>query len=438
MADFAITLWVWNLTGSATALALTGFFYELPRIVASLFSGILIDRVGCKSLMILSRVVTASATLVLLLLYLSGHLAIWHLYAVAFAKSGFEKCGWISYQASVALLVAPQNYTRANSMEAAVGYGSSIIAPAAAGVLYPIVGLGGILPLNLLALLIAISVLAVLHIPRPAATPEALSYQAIKVSNAAGKRGKDIVTKFGKLWADVTFGLRYVWRARCLRTLLAVTVAFWLMYGLIDMAYSPMILSRTDSNSATLGAIDTVWGVGGIIGAIALTIWGGFRQTYKGLLLGGIGIGFAEIAFGFGRGLSVWLSAQFCAALISPLLEGSESALWMAATPPSLQGRIFAARAVVDDILDMVVVLSGGVLSDVLEGWFRQHFFESAMPSSHGWQSLVVSLFGTGAGAGYALFYVGCAIAMLLVGIVGFRLPQLRLLGKAKKAAPNP
>ncbi|MEM1293470.1 MAG: MFS transporter [Cyanobacteria bacterium P01_H01_bin.162] len=95
MADFAITLWVWDLTGSATALTLTGFFYELPRIVASLFSGILIDRAGCKYLMILSRVVTASSTLVLLILHLSGHLAIWHLYALALARSGFEKCGWM-------------------------------------------------------------------------------------------------------------------------------------------------------------------------------------------------------------------------------------------------------------------------------------------------------------------------------------------------------
>lgn len=442
MADFAITLWVWNLTGSAAALALTGFFYELPRIVASLSAGILIDRMGCKFLMILSRVVTASATLVVLLLYLSGHLAIWHLYAVAFAKSGFEKCGWIAYEASVALIVEPHNYTRANSMEEATGYSASIIAPATAGVLYPIVGLGGILPINLVALFLAIATLTPLYIPRPAATPDASSDQAIKASNADGKQRTDIITKFGRLWADVTFGLRYVWRGsegvasptRRLRTLLVVTLLFWLIYGLSDMVYAPMILSRTDSNSAALGAIDTVWGFGGIIGAIALTIWGGFRQTYKGLLLGGIGIAFAEIAFGLGRGLAVWIPAQFCAALIFPLIRGSESTLWMSATPISLQGRVFAARAVADDILDMGVVLSGGVLGDALEAWFQQQVSTSAMSSSHLWQSLLVYLFGRGAGAGYALFYVGCAIVMLLVGIIGFRLPQLRLIGKTKKA----
>ncbi|MGD1861996.1 MAG: DUF433 domain-containing protein [Leptolyngbyaceae cyanobacterium] len=39
MAGFAVTLWVWDLTGSATALVLTGFFYKLPIIVVSVFAG---------------------------------------------------------------------------------------------------------------------------------------------------------------------------------------------------------------------------------------------------------------------------------------------------------------------------------------------------------------------------------------------------------------
>lgn len=432
MADFAITLWVWNLTGSATALALTGFFYELPRIVASMFSGILIDRAGCKALMILSRVVTASSTLVLLILHLSGHLAIWHLYVLAFARSGFEKCGWISYQSSIALLVSPQNYTRANSMEAVGGYGASIIAPAAAGLLYPFVGLSGILPINLVSLFIAIAVLAALPIPWPQPSPDVPSYQLFKSPNTRGKKAKENVIQLQSLWADLTFGIRYVWRSDKLRTLLIVTTSFWLVHGLSGMVYDPMILARTDSSSGALGAVSTASGVGGVIGAIAITIWGGFRQNHKGMLFGIIGAGLAKVGFGLGRGLPVWIPGQLFSSLNFPLLEGSETALWMSATPLSLQGRIFAARAVVDDILDMIVVLLGGVLGDSLEGWFQQQVFTPAIPSSHLWQSLFVSLFGTGAGAGFALFYVGCAIAMLFVGIIGFRMPQLCLLSKTK------
>ncbi len=39
MSGFALTLWAWQLTGSATALALVGFFSQVPRIFMSLFAG---------------------------------------------------------------------------------------------------------------------------------------------------------------------------------------------------------------------------------------------------------------------------------------------------------------------------------------------------------------------------------------------------------------
>ena len=53
MTGFALTLWAWSLTGSATALALVGFFSLLPRIFISLFAGIIVDRANRKHLMML-------------------------------------------------------------------------------------------------------------------------------------------------------------------------------------------------------------------------------------------------------------------------------------------------------------------------------------------------------------------------------------------------
>ena len=53
MSEFALTLWAWELTGSATALALVGFFSLLPRIFISLFAGIIVDRANRKYLMML-------------------------------------------------------------------------------------------------------------------------------------------------------------------------------------------------------------------------------------------------------------------------------------------------------------------------------------------------------------------------------------------------
>ena len=53
---------------------------------------------------------------------------------------------------------------------------------------------------------------------------------------------------------------------------------------------------------------------------------------------------------------------------------------------------------------------------------------EPAMQTETILSSLFAPIFGKGAGAGMALLYVGCAISMLAVGALGFRLPQLRQL----------
>ena len=65
MSSFALTLWAWSLTGSATALALVGFFSLLPSIFVSIFAGIIVkspsetlrDRANRKYLMMLGDAV---------------------------------------------------------------------------------------------------------------------------------------------------------------------------------------------------------------------------------------------------------------------------------------------------------------------------------------------------------------------------------------------
>lgn len=86
MTQFALTVWAYELTGSATALALVAFFSFGPSVLFSPFAGALVDRWNRKRVMMLSDLAAGISTFVLLVLYLSGNLQIWHLYvAGAFA-----------------------------------------------------------------------------------------------------------------------------------------------------------------------------------------------------------------------------------------------------------------------------------------------------------------------------------------------------------------
>ena len=44
MTRFALTIWAWQVTGQATALALVGFFSFAPIVLLSPLAGALVDR----------------------------------------------------------------------------------------------------------------------------------------------------------------------------------------------------------------------------------------------------------------------------------------------------------------------------------------------------------------------------------------------------------
>lgn len=259
MTSFALTLWAWQLTGSATALALVVFFCELPQIPVAFFSGVIVDRFNRKYLMILGDAIASLSTLVLLLLHLADHLQLWHLYLTAAAIGGFGQIQQLAYSTSVTTLVPVQLYTRASSMNSVVHYGSIIIAPAVAGLLYPVVGLTGILIIDLATFGVAIATLLLSRIPQPLPA---------KIESAKS------IGRLSQLWQEVTFGIRYIWQQSHLLQLLMITALFWFFHDLGSAIDDPMILARSGSSVQALGAIGTAAGIGGVTGAIHIDYLG--------------------------------------------------------------------------------------------------------------------------------------------------------------------
>ncbi|NER00655.1 MAG: MFS transporter [Cyanothece sp. SIO2G6] len=400
MTFFSLMLWAWDATGSATALALVGFFSQLPSIAITLVSGLIVDRFNRKYLMLLGDAIAALSTVIVGSLYLTDNLQIWHLYGVAALNSGFNQLQLLAYKASISSIVPPAQLTRANSMNTIVHYGSSIVGPALAGVLYPAIGLKGILGIDLLSFGVAFVTLITAVIPQ-------------SMSNTTAVKSPHQEPLLDKL----TFGFRVIWQQASLRSLLLVTTLFWFFHDLGGAIYSPMILARTDGSSAILASTSAAAGVGGVTGAILLSIWGGPKRRIVGMLAGFIGAGLSKTVFGLGRSPFVWLPAQLCSSLNFPLLGSSENAIWMARISPEMQGRVFAANALALRSVSAIAVLTAGPLADQI--------FEPMVQSGSVLATLSNPIIGTGAGAGIALLYVITSIGLLITGTAGCFLPHL-------------
>lgn len=398
MTYLAITIWAWQITGSATALALVGFFTILSRILVSPFAGVIVDRFNRKYLMMLGDSVAAILTIVLLLLYLTENLQIWHLYLTGLINGGFVQIQELAYSSSIAMMVPKHQYARASSIGSLVEYGPFVFSPALVGILYPITGLVGILTIDTMTFAVAIASLLFVNIPQPSQSDDNSHNQTI--------------------WQQVIFGLNYILTKPGLSGLLVATSLFWFMYQLGTAIYEPMILARTGGNSAVFSNVTSAAGVGGVFGAVAIGIWGGPQRRIKGIVIGLVGVSLSRTVFGLGQIPLIWVIAQFCSSLSFPLLGSSETALWLTKVAPNLQGRVFATRRVFGLTTSALAYLIAGPLAD--------YIFEPAFAPGGKLAAIFGGFFGTGKGAGMALLYEINALCLLLLGYAVYTLPMLR------------
>ena len=78
MSAFALTIWVFEETGSATALGLMQVFFITPLLIITPFAGVMVDRHNRKLMMMLSDLRAGLATIVILVLQAFGVLELDH------------------------------------------------------------------------------------------------------------------------------------------------------------------------------------------------------------------------------------------------------------------------------------------------------------------------------------------------------------------------
>lgn len=402
MTTFATIVWSWEIAGSATALGAIAVSSQLPSLFVSLFAGAIVDRYNRKIAIVLSDTVAAVTSVTILVLYLSGQLQLWHLFLINGINGVFGEIQQLAYSASVSLMVPKQHYVRVSSMRSMLHYAPNILAPALAGALYPIAGLGGIAAIDLFTFTIGIATVISVKIPQP-------------------KRDRASETA-GKLWHELTFGGRYILARPPLLAFLGLELLFWFSHDMGVVMHRATILARTNSNAEIFGLVSSAAGIAGISGAIALSIWGGPQRRILGFLGGAIGAGVSKTIFALGRSLTIWIPAQLCSSVNFPLLSSSSAAIWLAKTPPEIQGRVFAAQSFGVGLASTLATAIAGPLADC--------FFEPAMQPGGLLAPFFGGLFGTDPGAGLALLYALTSLGLIGVGIAGYTWPMVRDLEK--------
>jgi len=400
MTRFALTIWAWQITGSATALALVAFFSFGPTVLMSPIAGALVDRWNRKLVMILSDLSAGLSTVAILLLYATDSLQIWHLYAAGAFAGAFESFQWPAYSAAITTMLPKEQYGRANGMMSLAQSASEIAAPILAGILIGLIGIGGVMTIDVITFVFAIGTLAFVHIPQPSATAE-------------GQEGR------GSLWQESAYGFRYILKRPSLLGLQLIFTPINLLGAFAFGVMRPMILARAGDNAQVLGTVLSIIGIGGVVGGLAMSAWGGPKPRVHGVLGGMLLTSLlGDLLIGLGRTLPVWAIAAFSFGFLLPITNGSNQAIWQAKVAPDIQGRVFAVRRLIAQITFPLALLIVGPLAD--------YVFEPMMQPVGALASVFGGLLGTGPGAGMALMMVLSGLLGAAIGLSGYLFPAIR------------
>jgi MFS family permease len=399
VAGFALGVWVYQQTKSATAFSLISFFTVLPEIALLPVAGVIVDRWDRRWAMLLGVLGTGLCGAVLAVLAVIDQLQLWHIYLLVMASSAFQSVQFPALSASITLLVSRHHLSRANGM---VSLGTSfamVAAPIVAGVFLEVIGLTKVLMINVATYVFAVITLSVVRIPRP----------------EPASRSGDEKHSF---WHEAVQAWQYVTGQRELLALLLLFAITNFTTGIVQVLLPPLILSFTTPEA--LGTIMSAGGVGIVLGSVLLSVWSGPRQKIRAILMAS-----------FTRGVVLFLAmlhpnpvligtAAFIFLFCDPIIFTSSQTLWQTKVPAEVQGRAFAMRRLVAwSALPLAYVVAGPLADRVFEPW---------MAAQGSVARVFGGLFGSGPGRGIAVLFVVLGVLTVVSVVAGFLYQPLRNL----------
>jgi MFS transporter, DHA3 family, macrolide efflux protein len=396
LAGFALGLWIYQRTGSATLYGLMFFAHAAPVVLASPFAGVLVDRWGRRRALLAAHAGAGVCSLVLVVVFALGALHPVLLMLLLAIAASFHSMAVPAFAAATTTLVPPRELGRANGI-AQLGFAiAQISAPMAGAWLLSSVGLGWILFLDVASFVFAVIVLLSIRVPEVGAAAEA---------TGGGSRMEQIV-----------FGFRYIWGHPGLLALLLVFMVANFTVGMAEVLFTPLVLGFTDAKS--LGRILSVGGVGMLAGSAVMVAWGGPARKILGVLgfvlLQGLFL-FAGAAKPSER---LAMAGVFGVLFAFPVAGACSQTIWQRKVPKEVQGRVFAAR----------MAIAGGSmpLAFLLAGPLCDRLFEPIMAPYGMLASSVGRWLGTGPGRGAALQFVVLGVLLVLSALAGYAYRPLR------------
>ena len=349
LASFSVIWWITEKTGSSTILATLAVASLLPGILLGPIAGALVDQFDRKWIMIISDAVSALLALLLVALFWTSSIQLWHICVINILRALAGAFQFPAVQSSTSLMVPKEQLARVAGLNQALQGMSMVAIPPLGALLLSVLPVHMILGIDVLTAVVAISLLFSIHIP------QSISHQSIT--------GVPM-----KVWQDMRAGFAFLreWPAliniMCIAALLNMVLipAFTLV---------PILVTQHFHGSAfQLGWINAAYGFGIIGGGVLLGVWGGFKRRIFTSLLGLAGLGIGSFIIGTSPRDAYWMAVTGMAlvGIMNALANGPFFAVLQSVVPPTMQGRVFTVLMSISMSAAPIGLAVAGPLADRL------------------------------------------------------------------------
>jgi predicted MFS family arabinose efflux permease len=318
----AVSIFVFDSTGSAFQTALITFFRLLPMFLLGAVFGAIAERMNRRTLMLIALGLLAVTTTALAVLAAAKLIAVWHLAIAVFLGGAVHTSEFPVRRTMLGEIAGPQRAQPALALDSLTNNGTRLLGPVGGGVLYQYVGLQG--AYMLCAVLYAIDFILVLRV----------AYQSSAQPSAAASH----------YLTNIAEGLRFIRRQRMIVGALLITVIVN-MFAVPFTALVPVIGRDDLSLSPSLvGVLASAEGIGALIGAL-LVIWLQPRNFPRTYLIGSF-VFFAGVLMFAGSGsFLIALAVLIVAGLGHAGFSTTQSGIMFSAATPQMRSRVLGVLA---------------------------------------------------------------------------------------------
>ncbi len=327
---------VLKLTNSPFDVGITTALQFLPVLLFGALGGLIIDRFPKRAILIVTQAVMGLLGAALAVLTLTGIVAVWHVYLIAFLLGMVTVVDNPTRQVFVGEMVPAHLMRNAVSLNTATFQLARLVGPAVAGILIAATGSGWAFAIN--ALSFAATIGALLAMRKDLLHP---------LARASRERGQ------------LREGLRYV--ASQPRILWILVMVFFIgTFGYNFSVFLSAYAKNTfDSGASVYGLLNTALAIGSLAGAVLAarrsTVRLGFLFAVAGAFSG------LMIVLGLTPWLPAFMGVLVICGLASTSFSTTANASVQLASDPQVRGRVMS--------LYVMVFMGGTPLGGPVSGW---------------------------------------------------------------------